>query len=383
MYLKIAALLALLTTMVCITACEEQTAYGGQEVSLQEAKNSGWAQFGPSQRVAGTQVTVAEAAEAMEDVVLAAEIAEVCQTKGCWMTVKDGEAEMLVRFKNYGFFMPRNAAGHECAMHGNLEVREISVEALRAAAAAEGASEEEIAAITEPAQQLLFVADAVYVAGEGLDAPYKPGDEIDLEGHEHLDGESEGGAMVESGGCPGEDEEGGCASCPDAQQPAAIVEAGCSTEGCSTEGCSEATEKPEGCGGCAEETEGCSEAAEKTEGCGGCAEEAEGCSETTEKVEGCGGCAEETESCSEAAAKEEGCGGCAEQTAAMVEEGGSGEGCGGCAEETEGCSEAGEKTQGCEGVAKKQEEGCGGCSGAETGACEKKETTESTETSGG
>ena len=37
-------------------------------------------------------------------------INEVCKKKGCWMSMSIGsEDEMMVRFKDYGFFVPLNA----------------------------------------------------------------------------------------------------------------------------------------------------------------------------------------------------------------------------------------------------------------------------------
>lgn len=40
------------------------------------------------------------------------EIKEVCQAKGCWMKVQlESNDEVFVRFKDYGFFVPKDAAG--------------------------------------------------------------------------------------------------------------------------------------------------------------------------------------------------------------------------------------------------------------------------------
>jgi hypothetical protein len=37
-------------------------------------------------------------------------IKEVCQHKGCWLKLTDGTKELTVRFKDYGFFIPKDAA---------------------------------------------------------------------------------------------------------------------------------------------------------------------------------------------------------------------------------------------------------------------------------
>jgi len=43
-----------------------------------------------------------------------ANIKEVCSKKGCWMTLPAGNDDetIMVRFKDYGFFMPLDAAGN-------------------------------------------------------------------------------------------------------------------------------------------------------------------------------------------------------------------------------------------------------------------------------
>ena len=48
-----------------------------------------------------------------------ATIEEVCQMKGCWMTLKSESGERIrVTFKDYGFFVPKDAAGREVVIDG-------------------------------------------------------------------------------------------------------------------------------------------------------------------------------------------------------------------------------------------------------------------------
>lgn len=90
-----------------------------------------------------------------------AEIVEVCSSKGCWMTLDmDGENEVMVKFKDYGFFMPLNAEG-EVVVNGKAFVTETPVEELRHYAEDAGKSKEEVAAITEPKFEYRFEADGV------------------------------------------------------------------------------------------------------------------------------------------------------------------------------------------------------------------------------
>ena len=52
-------------------------------------------------------------------------IEEVCQMKGCWMTLRNEEgANIRVTFKDYGFFVPKDISGSEVIIEGiaNKEV---------------------------------------------------------------------------------------------------------------------------------------------------------------------------------------------------------------------------------------------------------------------
>ncbi|MCT4630901.1 DUF4920 domain-containing protein [Winogradskyella sp.] len=91
-------------------------------------------------------------------------IIEVCSKKGCWMTLDMGnDKEVMVRFKDYGFFMPLNAEG-DVVVNGKAFVAETSVDELRHYAEDAGKSKEEIEAITEPKFEYKFLADGVLLA---------------------------------------------------------------------------------------------------------------------------------------------------------------------------------------------------------------------------
>ncbi|WP_019949327.1 DUF4920 domain-containing protein [Hymenobacter aerophilus] len=89
---------------------------------------------------------------------------EVCQAKGCWMTMKlpDGR-EMRVKFKDYAFFVPKDISGKTIVINGWARRETVPVADLQHYAQDAGKSKAEIAAITEPRQQLNFEADGVLV----------------------------------------------------------------------------------------------------------------------------------------------------------------------------------------------------------------------------
>jgi len=92
-----------------------------------------------------------------------ANIKEVCSKKGCWMTLPAGNDDetIMVRFKDYGFFMPLDAAGKEVIVAGKAFVKQVSVADLKHYAEDAGKSSEEIANITEPAMEFAFEANGV------------------------------------------------------------------------------------------------------------------------------------------------------------------------------------------------------------------------------
>lgn len=98
------------------------------------------------------------------EVTVKGEIAEVCQMKGCWMDMAIGSDTMTVRFKDYGFFVPKDAGGKPVVIAGFVERKEESVEWLKHKAQDAGKPQEEIDAITEPKISYAFTANGVAIA---------------------------------------------------------------------------------------------------------------------------------------------------------------------------------------------------------------------------
>lgn len=89
-------------------------------------------------------------------------VKEVCQAKGCWMTADLGDGnEVMVKFKDYDFFMPKDIAGEEVIVNGMAYVKEVPVDEQRHYAEDGGATKEEIEKITEPKRTFSFEADGV------------------------------------------------------------------------------------------------------------------------------------------------------------------------------------------------------------------------------
>jgi hypothetical protein len=92
------------------------------------------------------------------------EIVEVCQKKGCWMTVKKDDGSVVrVTFKDYGFFVPKDAAGKWVVMEGIAFYDTLSVSTLQHYAEDAGKPAEEVAKITEPEYKITFEAEGVII----------------------------------------------------------------------------------------------------------------------------------------------------------------------------------------------------------------------------
>lgn len=91
-------------------------------------------------------------------------INEACKKKGCWMNVELGNGQsMMVRFKDYGFFVPKDADGSDAIIEGQAFREEVSVDMLRHYAEDAGKSKDEIAAITKSEINLSFEAVGVII----------------------------------------------------------------------------------------------------------------------------------------------------------------------------------------------------------------------------
>ena len=92
------------------------------------------------------------------------EILSSCPMKGCWMKISVEKDTVLVRFKDYGFFVPKNGIeGKSTIINGKLSVDTLSIAQLQHYAEDAGKSKEEIALISKPEITISFLADGVVI----------------------------------------------------------------------------------------------------------------------------------------------------------------------------------------------------------------------------
>ena len=96
------------------------------------------------------------------DAKLKAKVTDVCQMKGCWMKIEIGdEKDIMVNFKDYSFFVPKNIIGKEVIVSGEAFKRNISVDELKHYARDRGENESAISLIVEPKEIYSLTAKGV------------------------------------------------------------------------------------------------------------------------------------------------------------------------------------------------------------------------------
>jgi len=89
---------------------------------------------------------------------------DVCKAKGCWMKFGlENSEEIMVKFKDYGFFVPKDIEKDTVIVQGIVYLSETSIEELKHLATDAGKSEKEIAEIIAPKQAYASIADGVLI----------------------------------------------------------------------------------------------------------------------------------------------------------------------------------------------------------------------------
>lgn len=88
-------------------------------------------------------------------------VKQVCEKKGCWMTLDSEGKTVRVFFKGYSFFVGKSLVGKKVKAEGKLQKKTQSVAAQKHYLEDGGASKAEIDKIKEPLETYTFEANAV------------------------------------------------------------------------------------------------------------------------------------------------------------------------------------------------------------------------------
>lgn len=85
--------------------------------------------FGAAFAIADAQplsTVLASATVPTEAVKVSGTVEAVCQKKGCWMVIKDGDKQARVLVKDHAFAIPMDGKGKAATVEGTLEAKELS-----------------------------------------------------------------------------------------------------------------------------------------------------------------------------------------------------------------------------------------------------------------
>jgi len=95
---------------------------------------------------------------------LEGEIISTCPKKGCWIEMKIDDKDVFVKFKDYGFFVPKSGMeGKKAIIKGLASIDTISIEDLKHYAEDAGKSKAEIEKIISPEIKISFLAEGVII----------------------------------------------------------------------------------------------------------------------------------------------------------------------------------------------------------------------------
>lgn len=159
----------LLVFLVLFVGCKNQQKPSEKDENVQIEEN--YASFGnliDSKGAIGSEDMLNQFAALSYDDTLktkfSATVTDVCKAKGCWMKLNlNDEQEVMVKFKDYGFFVPKDIEGREVVVNGIAFIDNMSVEDQKHYAEDSGESQEDITKIKEPKITFEFEADGVLI----------------------------------------------------------------------------------------------------------------------------------------------------------------------------------------------------------------------------
>ncbi len=103
-----------LAGFLMLLSCSSQPSYKvyGEEISASEPLS--------------TEAFLAEVSDVPSSYKIQGIVTEVCQSKGCWMMIKNDQGQSIrVTFKDYGFFVPKDISGREVILEGEASLAQL------------------------------------------------------------------------------------------------------------------------------------------------------------------------------------------------------------------------------------------------------------------
>lgn len=162
----------LLTTAVFFASCKESTKQTEDKVVYNQLDYQFFGQeFEFSDNIKDKEFMLEKYQKLKQgdtlEVAFLSDIKQVCQKKGCWMSLSlDEKQESFVKFQDYSFFAPMNASGYRAIVNGKAFVSIIPQDELKHYAKDAGKTQEEIDQITEDKVIYNFLAQGIAIEKE-------------------------------------------------------------------------------------------------------------------------------------------------------------------------------------------------------------------------
>lgn len=100
----------------------------------------------------------------VKNVIIRGKVTDVCDKKGCWLTIQtEDHSKFFVKMKDYAFFVPTALKGKNVLLEGDAEIKTVSVNEQKHYAEDAKKPQSEIDAITQPKEEIRFVATGIKV----------------------------------------------------------------------------------------------------------------------------------------------------------------------------------------------------------------------------
>ncbi|MCD1117054.1 DUF4920 domain-containing protein [Chryseobacterium turcicum] len=100
----------------------------------------------------------------VENVAVKGKVIDVCEKKGCWLTIQtEDNSQFFVKMKDYAFFVPTALKGKTVVLDGTAERKVTSIDEQKHYAEDAKKPKAEIDAITQPKEEIRFVANGIKV----------------------------------------------------------------------------------------------------------------------------------------------------------------------------------------------------------------------------
>jgi len=154
--------LLLLSISLLLVSCQP-TETDSDSPERAEAEQTRFGQvFTPDEYVSVAALLPTITSEESQPVQVRGEVVQVCQSKGCWLTLAtDGDIMVRVTFKDYEFFVPKDIAGREVLLEGITWLDEVSKDHQQHYAEDAGEAKETMESIQETKLSYYFEASGV------------------------------------------------------------------------------------------------------------------------------------------------------------------------------------------------------------------------------